>query len=206
MPGSVTFSVRIADTDDITGASIVYSAPGFTSTRSLPMTKADGVWLATLTPSSAGITGTGRITWKVAATDALGLVGFGTSGAVTVTRADTAGQAAVQGAAPDSANATWITVTADDPDAAFPTATTTNLVVKVRWSAAYTLATGPRTSGGTGTAVYAGGKTWRLKVASGTWLTAARSATFTLTPMATDPYGKVTTGATTQQAIRAYGS
>ena len=97
-------------------------------------------------------------------------------------------------------------MSADDPDAAFPTATATTLVVKVRWSATYVLATGARTSSGTGTAAYLGNRTWRVKVASGTWLTSARQATFTMTPAATDPYGKVTTGATTQLVVRAWGS
>jgi hypothetical protein len=205
LPRTVTFSARVADTDEITAASVVYAGPGFTGTRSLPMTLAGNVWVATLTPSTDGITGTGQISWKVAATDRLGLTGYGLSGTVTVTRADTAGQAAIVDAVADSANATWITITADDPDAAFPTASTTNLVVKVRWTAAYTLATGGRTASGTLTATYAGGRTWRARVSSGTWLTAAGAATFTLVPTATDPYGKVTTGAPRQVGVRAWG-
>jgi hypothetical protein len=206
MPRSVSFTARVADTDQVTGLAVVYTAPGDSGTRSLAMTRSGSTWVATLTPSTDGITGTGRISWKVAATDELGLVGYGAAGSITVTRADTAGTAVFVSAAADAANATFVTVQADDADATFPTPTTTTLKVTVKWSATYATATGAmKTTSGTATATYAGGRTWTARIASSTWLSVAGSATFRLTPVATDPYGKATTGATPHVVVRAWG-
>jgi serine protease len=202
---SVTFTARVADSDAVTRVVVTYTAPGVTGTITLPMTLVDGTWTATLTPSTAGIPGTGTIAWKVAATDALGLTGSRAGTAVAVMRADTAGTASIAGAMAEPANTTIVGIDADDADAAFPTPTTATLRVTLRWSATYVTSTGAHAASGTGTAVYLGEKHWLVRLATAGWLGVAGSGAFTLTPVATDPYGKITTGDTRFVTVRAFG-
>lgn len=204
LPRSVSFTARVADTDAVAGVAIAYTAPGVSGTRTLPMTRSGSVWVATLTPSTDGIGGTGKISWKVAATDELGLVGYGATGTIAVTRADTAGRAAVVAAEADAANATVVTIEADDADATFAPPMSTTLKVTLKWTVVYQAATGYRTSSGTATGAYGGGRTWKARIASAAWLATAGAATFTLTASATDPYGKASTGVSSL-VVRAWG-